>query len=446
MANRLHLNFNLQYREERVEFLENYLKRPEFITLPPTQEECETMANYILWGKNVDTGLNAKQEGSIQLQSKYGDWDTQESKVESLDALMESPTFNENNVYALTAPHYSVKKETFSRDKTLAQCPSSMVTLFRGLWEQIDELDLKINYYDLQHGKRIKQPREALLRKFGEEEQRQFQEQVTHWSQFTYLKQRHHLVELRREQYTLRDSFVGTIQSNPTYTLTHTAPDWDAGVEVLPLGTFNKNAAARLVFQDLSQLVPQNFGEEELKIISKLYWEKQTARRGEHQLWFDFRELEHVYELLGMYYELDLDATEENELFDSNTGGLMRALKFYIDMAELDEVQQRILDLKLRKVKNDDIVYEVNKTFGKKYTSNYISTIFRQRIIPKINDAAKYHEQIIANLSFEEEFKTCTCCGRTLLRIPENFTRKARSKDGFTNKCKKCEKAARQGR
>ena len=101
--------------------------------------------------------------------------------------------------------------------------------------------------------------------------------------------------------------------------------------------------------------------------------------------------------------------------------------------------------MKLRKVKNTDIAWDINHKYGKTYTSNYISTIFRQRIIPKINDAAKYHEKVISNIFFEEEFKQCSTCGEIMLRDADNFTRKSRSNDGFSSRCKKCEKRARQG-
>jgi hypothetical protein len=94
-------------------------------------------------------------------------------------------------------------------------------------------------------------------------------------------------------------------------------------------------------------------------------------------------------------------------------------------------------------VRNTDIAIAINKKWGKSYTPNYISTIFRQRIIPKINEAAAYHEKLVSNIFFEEEFKTCTGCGKTFLRDVDNFTRKARSRDGFTSRCKKCEKIAR---
>jgi hypothetical protein len=99
--------------------------------------------------------------------------------------------------------------------------------------------------------------------------------------------------------------------------------------------------------------------------------------------------------------------------------------------------------MKLGKEKNIDIADKINKKWGKSYTANYISTIFRQRIIPKINEAAAYHVKLASNVFFEEEFKTCTCCKKTLLLDSDNFTKKARSKDGYTTRCKKCEKESR---
>lgn len=86
-ANRLHLDFSLSTNEERSEFLNNYLKSPEFIGRPPTEEELETMGNYLLWGKDPKTGLNAKQEKICDIATKYKTWDS--DAIESLDGLLE---------------------------------------------------------------------------------------------------------------------------------------------------------------------------------------------------------------------------------------------------------------------------------------------------------------------------------------------------------------------
>ena len=55
------------------------------------------MADYLLWGKD-EHGKNGKQTG-LDLKSKHGTWD--DSPAESLDALMEQPTFNEAALSAL---------------------------------------------------------------------------------------------------------------------------------------------------------------------------------------------------------------------------------------------------------------------------------------------------------------------------------------------------------
>jgi hypothetical protein len=138
------------------------------------------------------------------------------------------------------------------------------------------------------------------------------------------------------------------------------------------------------------------------------------------------------------------EAAEEADI-SSNLAALLRTLQFYVEQADLTDIQREILDMKLRKVKNTDIAWDINHKYGKTYTANYISTIFRQRIIPKINEAAKYHEKVISNIFFEEEFKKCSSCGEIMLRDADNFTRKSRSADGFSARCKKCEKKARQG-
>lgn len=440
-ANRLKLNFKLNTNAERAAFLEEYLQQPEFIKRPPTEEELETMGNYLLWGKDPITGLNAKQEGICDIETKHGTWD-KSSNIESLEGLMESPSFNEANLFALGTAPLKHSREVFSRSEALAKCPEYLTETFKELFRQIDELDLAINYYDLSHNRRTKPPRDQLLNKFTTEEQLDLQEKVSHWNQYKYLKMRHHLVELRREQYTLRDSFAPVIvceaQSIPLTPLAD--PEMDCDIPVLPLGLKGNTTIHRYIFRKWEDIIPANYNEEELLKVSDYYWSKQKTI-GANDVYIDFRDLEHVYGMFQMFFELD-DAASVAES-ESNLPALMETLNFYIEQAELSELHKEILDMKLRKVKNVDIAIAINSKWKKSYTPNYISTIFRQRIIPQINAAAAYHEKLVGNVFFEEDFKTCTGCGRTLLRDPINFTRKARSHDGFTTRCKKCEKMSR---
>lgn len=160
-------------------------------------------------------------------------------------------------------------------------------------------------------------------------------------------------------------------------------------------------------------------------------------------MYIDFRDLEHVYQLLN--FEQEFESILGEKEIGSNLAPLLATLQFYVDQAQISDIQKEILDMKLHKMKNTDIAWDINHKYGKNYTPNYISTIFRQRIIPKINEAAKMHEEVIANIFFPENFKKCSCCGDMLLICPDNYTRKSRSTDGFSARCKVCEKKARKG-
>ena len=401
------------------------------------------MGNYLLWGKDPVTGLNAQQEGLLTIDTKHGTWD-KDSNVDSLDGLMEQPTFNESCLHPLDAVPYKVKREVFSRKEALTNCPEALRQTLIDLFRRIDELDLAINYYDLAHGKRINPPREELLRTFTAAEQEDLQQWSSKWNQYTYLKQRHLLVELRREQYTLRDSFKQTILIEQDIVVPAPPPEINAEIEVLPLGVVGATHTAAMLFRDWNSLIPANYTEENLEEISDFYWTKQKYKPAANQFYIDFRELEHVYQLFLSFFDLEDAADAVDVRIESNLRQLLDTLVFYIERAELTDLQKEILDMKMKKVRNTEIAATVNKKWGKNYTPNYISTIFRQRIIPKINEAAAFHVKIVSNIFFEEEFKACTCCGKVFLRCPENFTKNSRAKDGLVARCKACEKAARK--
>lgn len=436
--NRLHLDFSISSTSERKDFVDEYVQRPEFIRAPLTEDELEKIANYILWGKDSD-GLNCTQRGEIQIETRNKTW--QRDDTESLDAMMESPTFNEASLRRPTEARTRIQREIFDRQSALNECPKHMRAVFQELFDRIDKLEMSIHFYEFAHGKRKDPPRTALTKRFNESEVQAAEEIASKWNQYKYLKQRHLIVELRREQFTLRDSYIEKH-------LRHTPPepdldpvhlDFDVEIPVFPIGLVGA-PFSNLVFRPESELNPHTYTEEELDTLIHLYWNKKSQSRP--QLFFDFGELEHVYELFGQLNELE---EELDDLpLESNLKKLLDTLKYYISLTDLSEAQQEILDLKINKVKNSDIAAIINKKYGKSYTANYISTIFRQKIIPRINESAQFHALVIENMCFEENFKKCNKCGKWLLIDAQNFVRKSRSKDGFSTKCKKCDRADRQ--
>ena len=435
MANRIFLDWKLNTTKERRDFVTNYLNEIKFT---PNEDELEVLSNYILWGKDED-GLNITQRGYVQIETRNKTW--QRDDTESLDALMESPTFNEASLRRPTEARTRIPREVFDRKKTLGECPPHLIPVFEDLFNRIDYIELQLNFYEFAHGKRKEPPREQLLKRFNESQIQSAKQIVSKWNQFKYLKQRHLIVELRREQFTLRDTYIERhVRHTPIEPeIEPVDPDFDAEIPVFPLG-LKAGPVGALLFRCEEELNPSFYNESELQKVLRFYWEKMSESRP--VLHFDFTKLEHLYELFGQLSEIK-DSVGALPA-ESNLGKLLETLRYYIDLASLNDVQQEILNLKIDKIKNQDIANIVNKKFGKSYTANYISTIFRQKIIPRINEAAAFHAKIIENLSFEENFKRCSGCGKILLIDTTNFMRKSRSKDGFSTHCKICDKLSRQ--
>lgn len=442
MANRLHLDFQIDSIEERNAFLNIYLQKEEFQKKPLSQEELETCANYILWGKDSD-GKNSVQRKEIQIKTKNGTWDKQED--ESLDALIESPTFSESQLFSHANTHFKTVREVFSREKALSEAPPILIPIFQDLFQQIDSLDLLLNYYDLAHGKRKKPPRAELLQNFSLEEQQTLQEKSIHLNQFKYLKLRHLLVELRRQQYTLQDSYSFQIQRHTPQIpqIEYNYSTFETDINVYPLGVYDtENEIQKLIFNQ--NINPKELSKEELNHISKILWEKRDLylfEKSKKKFLVDFRDMEHVYNIFFVYYNLEDAAVAES--VESKTKALLNTLHFYIEMADLTEVQQDILHLKINHKKNQEVADYINQKYDKSYSANYISTIFRQKIIKQINEAAQYHELLIENIFYPENFKRCSMCGKLYLINSKNFVKKTRSKDGFSNKCKQCDRKDR---
>ena len=179
-----------------------------------------------------------------------------------------------------------VRKESFSRSQARKEAPPYILEKYEELWRQIDTLDLMINYYDLAHGKRKNPPRESLLKLFTPEEQEKLKEKASHLNQFSYLKKRHLLVELRREQFTLRDSYKSQILRTTVEAYTPpTTSFFDTEIPVLPLGLCNNQPIDKKIFPLNHIPEPQDFSEKELREVSSRIW-KSPARP---KLCFDFR-------------------------------------------------------------------------------------------------------------------------------------------------------------
>ena len=430
--NRLKLDFSLETAEERNNFLQTYLGQVPDLT----HSEAETIADYLLWGKDQN-GIPIGAD--TELKTKWSKSD----EVDSLESIMENPAYSNVQLQSLTeATPLRKTREVFSRSEVEANAPAYILETFHNLWRQIDEDDLLINFYELGIGKREKPPRKELLDRFTPEEQAELSRRAAELSQYQYLKLRHELVELRREQFTLKDSYVASLNPHQGPTgLDHAQRHFGLDLEVLPLGTASGTLGA-LIFNP--NFDPAALNEKQLQLISKLIWEKKDVEPT--SMTIDFRNLETLYQLYLMREDCNDQIEQEKEInfVEGNLEDIYRTLDFYESIADLTEVQRRLLRLKETHIHNTDIAGIINKEFGKNYTTNYISTIFRQKILTKIVDAVELHLLSIENCFFPENFKKCTECGRILLLDERNWVKKTRSKDGFQNRCKRCDREKRK--
>ena len=429
--NRLQLNFQLQTREERVDFVTEYL---DTIHFTPTEAELDTISKYILWGKDSKTGLNGRQEG-LELETRHKTWDAK--AVESLDALIEAPGFSEATLRPLSDPPIKIARQTFSRTLARANAPDHVLQVLEDLWREIDEVEFLITVYDIQTGKRTSEPREALLNRIPEDVQRTLRAKASTIKPYAYLKLKHKLVELRNQQYTYKDCYA------ETHTL-HGGPriaerediTFESDVPVLPLGVVAETPLSRKIFRSDRFPEPDDFTEEELLGVSTLLW----TPRPKENLWFDFCDVDHLYALFSLWED-----TDAPNIF-SNIQRLKETALVYKGLADLSPILEEILELKVRKVQNQEIAEIINRKYGKSYRANYISTLYCKKCLAQIAAAASEHRKVLENLFFPENFKKCKDCGRTLLLNEENFVRRIRSNDGFSPRCKKCEKIKRDKR
>lgn len=426
MKNRLNLDFSIEKAEDRSLFVENYLNNIDF---QPNETELETIANYVLWGKN-EQGLNSQQEGSIKIK----EWNP--TTIESLESLVEQPEIKETSFHDLSYPATRVPRLNFNRKESLRLAPDYLVSTYQALFKEIDKTDLIINFYECSHGKRTEPPRKELLDRFSEEEISSLEAYSAKINQYKYLKLRHYLVELRREQYTLRDTYntpIGFFFQGMPGAPIETAPLSIEDIVIKPAGLFDDSIVAQKVFS--KEFNPNEFNKEELKQFYNRFFIDTNLE-------LDLSNENHMLNALKMRADLEEQKAQATSI-ENSSNYFLRTLQFYIEQANLNESQTEILNYKLQKRSNIVIADLINEKYGKHYNDNYISTIFHQKIIPEICKAVEYHQKLIDNIENPNAFKVCKDCGRVMLKDPRNFMRFQKSKDGFSTRCKSCEKLKR---
>ena len=400
MPMRFNLDFNLKTSQERLEFLRNTV---DFSTL--TKKDLETCTDYVLYGKDPEKdNTSIVDRGEVYIKTKYKSYNKTEPV--SLEALMESPTFDES-IFRKEKDIYRKPKPKIDREK----CKD--VPGMKELWEAIDLLE-----------HRFKLAKGLIEPDGGEEVPQLDSKQLYHLN--------HQLIELRKQQYLLKDSTFQEVSTNKNYGSFYTNPvDLQVNYPVFPVGLMSDQKDGDFINPFQSKRAFKGFDIEEK--IEELKQQKKP--------YISFLDKEHIYQLCLNYYQIK-DQGEKNP--DSPLNNLLWTLDFYIEKANLSEQQKLIVECKKHNMLNREICKVLMDKMGIYHQENYISTIWN-KACQLIADAADLHFDEWCCKDYVPAWKKCSCCGKMMLRDSRNFVKKSKAPDGLTNRCKRCDQKKRRG-
>lgn len=379
------MDFNLDFTIESSEDRKNFIAKHDLSKL--TQKELELCSNYILYGK--DDGLTSVVDRKeVQIKPKFSSYSKKEPL--SLDALLETPTFNTNLLQANPTIYKNTKPKI---DKEKIQ----NIPEIKELWEQIERTQELLNNKDLDS------------------------------NQTYYLK--HHLIELRRQQYYLTNLFFPpiTLHQNKLYYFEDTIKI-QMNYPVFPRGVMAKENDPYFINPRLDKKTKAKSVDSYLEKI------KNSGKP-----FFNFLDKTHIYYLILSYWDIKM-AIEQ--IPDSPLHNLLWTLDFYIEKANLSPQQLLIVNDKKIRMSNKEIGKHLKKELDIAHQENYISTIWN-KITQQIAAAAELNYDEWLNKDFDKAWKVCNHCGKELLRDPRIFVRKTKALDGLTTTCKICDKKKR---
>ena len=369
--------FKLDFTIETSQARNSFVSQHDLSRL--SKKELELCANYILYGRDSD-GTSSVDRKEVEIQTRFNSF--KKKRTVSLDALLESPTFDESILS--NNNHYRNIKPSIDKEK-VKDIPG-----MKELWETI------AGYERLLENPNLTSKEQYLLR--------------------------HQLIQIKRQQYYLVDSVSSPVQSKKTPSL-YFKPESDNHLNytVLPRGVMSS---------------PNDFDFTHPRADPKPVSVPKETKKS-----FDFLNYMHVQQLIINYEDLsDYIST----IPDSPLHNLLWTLDFYIKKATLTPQQRFIVNCKKKRMSIHDIQILLEKELGISHRENYISTIYIQSV-KKICSAASLNFDEWLCKDYDRAWKVCSCCGDEKLLDGRNFMRKSKSPDGFTTRCKSCYHKSRKG-
>lgn len=407
------LDYSIQRDIDRVAAVTDILDKLE---KNPSPAQLDQMGSYILYGKD-ENGLNAAKRGEIMTNNtRYQNYRKKEDKNLSLDEILENPLADEQSLKNITekrtytAPKPTIARPRYDRSGNLIDAGDSDVPGMTELWQSIDRLEKVIAAYKGQLAADEDTPQLA--------------------SDYRLYQLKHWLIDLRRHQYYLKDSY------KPTLHFAAIAPphaqfiDWSQDCAYW----ITKEEWEHKIRTSLLRHFSTNLKDYETKEVEGELLIKWVVRR--HT--FDWQNYKHVaalinnYDLLYDTFRTRIETYGRTFIFD---------FERYRQLANLTEVQDYLLTKKIQHVPYDEILRDLRQNYDLVYNQNHLSVIFAQAIPKAFALAAKKQRLMVDTPA--DQWKQCFRCGKKFPRHPVFFGYNAGRKDGFASNCKECERLRR---
>ncbi len=416
MKKKYSLDFSIVRDVDRLHAVEEIL---DTLETNPNATELEQMASYILYGKD-ENGKNSIQrnETTDDGQKRYNTFQRASEKVMSLDELLENPLFDHEQV---KSPHkrdpYKKPVRTIHRpkyDKTTGELidpGDSDIPGMTQLWDSIDRLDKWI----MQLEGKIPPDEDTLL--FDDS--------------YRLYRLKHSLVDLRRQQYDLLDSYKPVLHfqnmdhpKTQFYDLSGDSFYW-----------VSREQWQNKVDHSYTHKVSKDLKDYETRINDKGETEVKWVI---YRHTFDWRNPAHISAFINYYQDLKLQVWEK---LDTYSRTLFWDFDRYRMLAGISPMKNFMLDLKLQKIPYEEIIEQVQQIYDVNFHLNHLSTIFTTEIPRKISRTAARLQMELETP--EEEKIECFRCHKKFPADPLFFSYNRARKTGFARYCKECEKMIR---
>lgn len=463
------LDYSIYEDKERANFITELLEEPEVKeylaetdqTSPALLRQLEVLGDYILYGKNKESGQSSVDRRETYTKPKNSSF--ARKATPSLEEALARPSFDEREVRPLNERNsYTNPKPQILRPIYFLSAKSNRVEVasveddssipgMKELWESIDRFEWRLG---------INQPKTIYSQKLarfpnGEEGYRVLVSVVKGadgtltplppkppappLSPLLQYRLRHWLIDIKKHQFYLKAAYRPVCFASHVSFTPPTPINWSENsgywITEEDAARLNKSIVKSRSKAQVLDLYHKHSG----TLPPLLYWHPI----GEHK--FDFTNPLHIYALIELYKTLRVSTYDR---LDSEMRHILDVFDEVVWRAELEESREIILWYKIQKWTNERILKELRE-FGYNYGTNYISTIYKQEICKKLARTAWMMDEEWRSRLLPEKWKRCSSCKSKKLRLLDNFANNPKTFDGFTHKCRTCiaqEKSTRRER